>query len=114
MPDSFPISPSLQEDAAFASEDLHKAAPSLIQEMLHEAAYGGGSPLGHSQFANPHMVGEMPKDQVDAFRQETHVPNRMVIAGAGVAHEELLELAERYFGDMEPSNNEAGIVHSLA
>ena len=71
-----------------------KAKPEVIlPEILHHVAYNGKG-LG-----NPLLCPEDRIDSIDAslmrdFMTQWYRPERMVIAGAGIAHEELVELAE--------------------
>jgi processing peptidase subunit alpha len=98
------------QNAAFLPEELEaqraaaeyeirelSAKPEIIlPEILHGVAYDGKG-LG-----NPLLCPEERIQLIDAplmrhFMQQMYRPERMVIAGAGVTHEELVELADKHF-----------------
>ncbi|KAH9037933.1 mitochondrial processing peptidase [Lactarius hengduanensis] len=78
-----------------------KAKPEVIlPEILHDVAYNGKG-LG-----NPLLCPEDRIDTIDAplmrdFMTQWYRPERMVIAGAGIAHEELVELADKHFSSLK-------------
>ena len=78
-----------------------KAKPEVIlPEILHDLAYNGEG-LG-----NPLLCPEDRIDSIDAslmrdYMTQWYRPERMVIAGAGIAHEELLELADKHFSSLK-------------
>ena len=68
----------------------------ILPEILHGIAYDGKG-LG-----NPLLCPEECIDLIDAllmrhFLQQMYRPERMVIASAGLTHEELVELADKHF-----------------
>ncbi|KAI1793122.1 Metalloenzyme, LuxS/M16 peptidase-like protein [Ganoderma leucocontextum] len=101
-------------DAAFLSEEIAaqreaaryelrevSAKPEMIlPEVLHHVAYGGQS-LG-----NPLLCPEDRIDQIDApmmrkVMETWYRPERMVIAGAGMPHDALVELADKHFAHLK-------------
>jgi len=91
----------LQRDAArYEIREINNKPEMILPEVLHEVAYGGrglGSPL------------MCPEDRIDLvtgdhLRQciaNWYRPERMVIAGAGIHHEQLVELTEKYFSSLK-------------
>jgi len=78
----------------------------ILPEILHQVAYGGKG-LG-----NPLLCPEDRVDLIDAqtlqdFMQEWYRPERIVIAGAGMAHEELVELADKHFSLLKSTESTA-------
>ena len=77
------------------------AKPELIlPEVLHQVAYGGEG-LG-----NPLLCPEERIDVVDAetlrgFMKEWYKPERIVIAGAGMPHDELVDLTDKYLSSLK-------------
>lgn len=50
-------------------------------------------------------------EEITAFRERHYVPSKMAISGAGVDHDVLVGLAEKYFGHLGPSaETSSGIV----
>jgi len=71
-------------------EDLEKNAQGLVTEMVYAAAYTDSSPLGRPLFCparNTHKIGA---NELTAFTAENYTANRMVLAAAGVDHDELV------------------------
>lgn len=74
----------------------------LVLDLLQERAFPD-QPLGRSILGPAEIVEAMPRAALEAFMAGHYGPERMVLAGAGaVAHERLVELAERWFGDRPP------------
>ena len=75
----------------------------ILPEILHEVAYGG-SGLGRSLLCAEDVLQEEP-DQLERrtrdFYSMWYRPERVVVAAAGVEHDEFVKLAEDYFGDMK-------------
>lgn len=72
----------------------------ILPEILHHVAYDGKG-LG-----NPLLCPEDHIHLIDAslmrhFMEQMYRPERMVIAGAGMAHEELVELADKQFSSLK-------------
>ncbi|KAJ7786637.1 Metalloenzyme, LuxS/M16 peptidase-like protein [Mycena metata] len=92
-----------QRDAArYEIREISSKPEQIIPEILHTVAYGNtglGSPL------------ICPLDRIDAmnghtlrkFMKEWYQPERMVIAGAGMPHDELVELADKHFSLLKAS-----------
>lgn len=92
-----------QRDAARYEIREIKAKPEMIiPEVLHNVAYGG------KILGNPLLC---PEDRIDAIDESVlrgcmknwYRPDRMVIAGAGMQHEELVELVDKYFSSLKPA-----------
>ncbi|KAL4062967.1 Metalloenzyme, LuxS/M16 peptidase-like protein [Scleroderma yunnanense] len=90
-----------QRDAArYEIREMSNKPEMILPEVLHEVAYGSrglGSPL------------VCPDDRVDLITGDLlrqcianwYRPERMVIAGAGMHHEQLVELTEKYFSSLK-------------
>ena len=91
-----------REAARYEIREISAKPEMILPEVLHEVAYGSHS-LG-----NPLLCPEDRIDVVDGslmrkFMEQWYRPERMVIAGAGMHHEELVEWADKYFSYMKPS-----------
>jgi len=74
----------------------------LVTEMIYAAAYTDASPLGRPLFCparNTHKIGQA---ELKAFTDAHYKANRMVLAGAGVEHAELVDMAKKHFGGAKP------------
>lgn len=90
-----------------------EAIPELaLGEALQMAAYGLDQQLGRLHFATLEAVEELDTNKVVEFYQSTirHNPKGMVVAGAGIGHDELVQLATKYFGPVTEHPNVTPIV----
>lgn len=72
-----------------------------LGEMIHRAAYGD-STLGLPKICPEENLDTITREIMFNYLKLNHTPDKMVLAGVGVEHEKLVELAEKYFVD-EPS-----------
>jgi processing peptidase subunit alpha len=89
-----------RESVQYELAEINNKPEMILPEILYEVAFQGNT-LGH-----PLLIPEQRLEKIDAecirsYRKEWFRPDRMVIAGAGVPHEEMLKLAEKYFGHLE-------------
>ena len=80
-----------------------EAIPELVLgEALQVAAYGQDQQLGQLHFATPESVGNLTPSLVHEF-YASHIvnnPQGTVIAGAGIGHDELVDMAQQHFADV--------------
>jgi mitochondrial-processing peptidase subunit alpha len=72
----------------------------ILPELVHMAAYRDNT-LGNPLLCPQERLDEINKGVVEAYRAAFYKPERIVLAFAGVNHQEAVVLAERYFGDMK-------------
>ncbi|KAK7058476.1 Mitochondrial-processing peptidase subunit alpha [Paramarasmius palmivorus] len=90
-----------QRDAAYYELRELAAKPEMIlPEVLHAVAYN------HKGLGNPVLPSEDRIDLIDsALLRKTmkhwYTPERIVIAGAGMHHQELVELVDKYFSSFQ-------------
>lgn len=88
------------------------AKPELIlPELVHMAAYKDNT-LGNPLLCPEERLGEINKDVVEKYREVFFNPDRVVVAFAGVPHDQAVKLTEQYFGDMQASTMTKGPVLS--
>lgn len=73
----------------------------LLGEMFHQAAFGAKT-LGLPKICNQEEFAKIDRSIMFNFLKHNHTPERMVLAGVGVEHEELVELAKKYFVNDKP------------
>lgn len=88
--------------------DVAESPHTLIQENMHTAAFGNAT-LGKPLICPQHRVQLTTADTVKNFMRKMYVAPRMVLAAAGVDHDEFVKYAEATFGDL-PSESPAGSV----
>eukprot|EP00531_Pseudo-nitzschia_arenysensis_P018220 CAMPEP_0116125560 /NCGR_PEP_ID=MMETSP0329-20121206/5872_1 /TAXON_ID=697910 /ORGANISM="Pseudo-nitzschia arenysensis, Strain B593" /LENGTH=580 /DNA_ID=CAMNT_0003619601 /DNA_START=65 /DNA_END=1807 /DNA_ORIENTATION=- len=74
-----------------------------LGEGLQVAAYGSDQQLGKPHFATAESIPLLNAAQVEDFYLNNirSNPEGMVVAGAGIAHDELVDMAKEYFSGME-------------
>lgn len=88
------------------------AKPELIlPELVHTAAYKDNT-LGNPLLCPQERLSEINRDVVERYREVFFNPDRLVVAFAGVRHDDAVKLTERYFGDMQASSMTKGPVLS--
>lgn len=87
----------------FQDEDFRADPSQVVSEVLHEAAYGAHTPLGTSQFATLDNVQGITEEDLRDYLRRMARPERAVLAGAGVDHDELVAMAEAEFGHLGPA-----------
>lgn len=74
----------------------------LVHDVIDQVIWPG-QPVGRPVIGSEETVGAMTAGDLHAYLHQHYSPDRMVIAVAGyVRHGDVVELAERYFGDMQP------------
>lgn len=87
-------------DGAQVAYDALSSPQTKLVELLHEAAYGEGSPMGGSQLAADGNLLNLKPEAALAYRQHQFTANNLVIASSGVRHEQLKKWTATYFADM--------------
>jgi len=80
-------------------DDLGNAEKQM-PELMHQAAWAGntlGLPLTGDEFTVPKYKPEVIREFLDTFV----TPSRVIVGAVGVDHNEVMELAEAYWGDLE-------------
>ena len=80
----------------------------VLGEALQQAAYGADQQLGQPHFCPKEALEHLTPEMVHEYwqRQFVHNPAGIVVAGAGVQHDFLLEQAEQQFGHLDSNTNE--------
>ncbi|TEY60566.1 hypothetical protein BOTCAL_0180g00010 [Botryotinia calthae] len=74
----------------------------ILPEIVHMVAYKGNT-LGNPLLCPKERLSEINSNTIQQYRNTFYRPERMVVAFAGVQHEEAVKLAEQHFGDMPKS-----------
>ena len=91
------------ETAAYEIGEIWSKPDLILPELVHLAAYKDntlGNPLLCPQERLPHIN----KQTIEQYRSTFYKPERIVVAFAGVQHEEALRLSEKWFGDMKATD----------
>ncbi|KAG1927943.1 mitochondrial-processing peptidase subunit alpha [Pimephales promelas] len=87
----------------FELEDLNmRPDPEpLLTEMIHAAAYRGNT-VGLPRFCPANNVDKIDKKLLHKYLQSYYCPERMVLAGVGIEHEQLVQCARKYLLNVKP------------
>lgn len=91
-----------RQTALYEIEEIWSKPEMILPEILHTAAYQGNT-LGNPLLCPPEKLEVMTCESIRGFKDTWYRPERMVIAAAGARHEDLVRLAEEYFGDIPKS-----------
>lgn len=95
------------QTAYWEIQEIWKKPELINPELLHIIAYREntlGNPLLAPETSLPHMKA----DNLRQFINTWYTPERMVVAGAGVPHELLVEVTEKLFGQQKPRQSVLG------
>ena len=92
------------ETAEYEIQEIWAKPDLIIPELLHMAAYKDNT-LGHPLLCPRERLPYITKGLIEKYRTTFYKPERVVVAYAGIQHEEAVRLTEKYFGDMAASDN---------
>lgn len=86
-----------REAARYEVRELNSKPESMLPEALHYMAYQGNT-LGNPALCPDERIDQINAEMLRQWTKEWFRPERTVIAGAGMAHEDLVELVQKNFG----------------
>ncbi|KAJ6469652.1 mitochondrial processing peptidase [Mycena vitilis] len=95
-----------REAARYEIREINSKPEQILPEILHTVAYGGVG-LGNSLICPEERIDSMNGTILRKFMKEWYLPERMVVAGAGMPHEELVELTDKYFSSLKSTDLDA-------
>lgn len=88
------------ETAEYEIRQIWSKPDLILPELVNVAAYKDNT-LGNPLLCPQERLPFINKNVVEKYRSAFFHPERIVVAFAGVKHEEALKLTEKYFGDMK-------------
>lgn len=88
------------DTAAYEIGEIWSKPELILPELVHMAAYKDNT-LGNPLLCPQERLEVIDRNVVEAYRRPFFRPERMVVAFAGVNHQEAVKLSEQYFGDMK-------------
>ena len=80
---------------------VQDAPEELVHDVIDEVVWGD-QPVGRSIAGSEETVGAIDRAAMVDYWRRNYEPSRLVIAAGGdIRHDQVVELAERYFGDLE-------------
>ena len=87
------------ETADYEIGEIWSKPELILPELVHMAAYKDNT-LGNPLLCPKERLPHINRAVVEAYRKEFYKPDRIVVAFAGVDHNEAVKLTDQYFGDM--------------
>ncbi|KAA8909317.1 peptidase M16 inactive domain-containing protein [Sphaerosporella brunnea] len=87
------------ETAAYEIREIWAKPELILPELLHMTAFQKNT-LGNPLLCPEDRLAHINREVIEDYRSVFYRPERLVVALAGVEHEEAVKLAEKYFGDM--------------
>ena len=87
------------ETAEYEIREITSKPELILPELVHLAAYKDNT-LGNPLLCPPERLAYIDRNTIQRYRKTFIQPDRIVIAFAGVGHQEALRLADKHFGDM--------------
>ncbi|KAL9627769.1 MAG: hypothetical protein Q9204_006343 [Flavoplaca sp. TL-2023a] len=91
------------ETAEYEIREIWAKPELILPELVNVAAYKDNT-LGNPLLCPQERLALIDKGTVESYRNTFFRPERIVVAFAGVNHDEALKLTEQYFGDMKKSD----------
>jgi processing peptidase subunit alpha len=102
-PSFLPEEIETQRDAAFYElRELTSKPDMILPELLHNVAYGQTG-LGNPLLCPEERIYDINNETLRQSMLDWYRPERMVVAGAGMQHEDLVDLTDKYFASLQPS-----------
>jgi processing peptidase subunit alpha len=89
-----------REAARYEIREFKSKPETYLPEVLHHVAYNGQT-LGTPLFCPEERVDSIDTRLLLDTKKDWYRPERMVIAGSGIDHQELVELAEKHFSSFK-------------
>lgn len=84
-------------------EEIDERLDSALTEVLHTVAFEG-QPLGRAMLVDRERLAAITVNDLRAFHDQFYRPERVIVAIAGMAHDEAVALAKEKLGDMVAPN----------
>jgi predicted Zn-dependent peptidase len=102
--DSLIDAKELEKERSVIVEEIRGTEDSpeeLVHEVIDEVIWGT-DPVGRPIAGSVDTVNAISRDQMVNFWKRNYLPKRMVVAAGGdIDHDHIVELSERYFGDLD-------------
>lgn len=90
------------ETANYEIQEIWSKPDLIIPELMHMAAYKDNT-LGHPLLCPKERLPMITRGLIEKYRRQFYLPERIVVAFAGVEHDAAVRMTENFFADMEPT-----------
>ncbi|KAG0170766.1 Mitochondrial-processing peptidase subunit alpha [Apophysomyces sp. BC1034] len=85
--------------ALYELQEIWSKPEMFLPEVLHTVAYQGNT-LGNPLLCPPENLERMTSQLLRSYMETWYRPERMVIATCGAEHDQVVDLADKYFGNI--------------
>ncbi|WWC71693.1 uncharacterized protein I206_105651 [Kwoniella pini CBS 10737] len=100
-----------KEAAAYEIREIWSKPELILPEIFHTVAFQDNT-LGMPLLCPESQLSKIGVGEIRGFMKDWYKPERMVIAGVGMPHNELVELSQKFFGDI-PSTSMSTLASTL-
>ncbi|KAF3190158.1 Mitochondrial-processing peptidase subunit alpha [Orbilia oligospora] len=100
------------ETAEYEIGEIWGKSELILPELLHGVAYHNNT-LGNPLLCPKERLRVIDRSTIEKYRSIFYKPERVVVAFAGVQHEDAIKLVEQYFGGMKSTAQLASAAQSL-
>lgn len=93
-----------RQSCAWELAEIHGKPEMILPELLYEVAFRNNT-LGNPLLIQEDKLPTISTDTVKDFRRTWFRPERIVVAGAGIPHNDLLQMAQEHFGQVDAATN---------
>lgn len=90
------------QSAYWEIKEIESKPDLILPELLHNVAYNHHT-LGNPLLCPEERLSATTKPVIEQYLKEWFRPDRMVVAGCGIEHSELVQLTQDYFGGLTSS-----------
>ena len=99
---------SAKETAIYETELMRRTVrEALLPELITQTAYNGNT-LGNPLFMYPESAERLGEREVRGYMRDWFKPDRIVVAGLGMPHEELVDMVKENFDFASPPTIQPG------
>lgn len=91
-----------RDSASFELRESSSKPEIFLPEVLHAVAYNYKE-LGNPLMCQADRINAISGTLLHQVRKDWYRPEKMVIAGTGMKHEQLVELTDKYFSSLKPT-----------
>ncbi|KAI9354008.1 Metalloenzyme, LuxS/M16 peptidase-like protein [Pilaira anomala] len=91
-----------RQTALYEIDEIWSKPEMILPEILHTVAYHGNT-LGNPLLCPPENLELMTPELIQSYMKTWYRPERMVISACGAEHEQVVDLACKFFGDIPAS-----------
>lgn len=97
-----------RQTALYEIDEICSKPEMILPEILHTVAYQGNT-LGNPLLCPPESLESMTPSLIRDYMKTWYRPERMVISACGAEHDQVVDLALKYFGDIPASKPEENL-----